>query len=208
MALEDVLTLDEARKAVAAGPNDDAILESWVTAISRRMDMADMCGPIRQRTVTNELHPGGNFEIQLRHWPVTAVSAVDEDQGTRIVSITARTFGTAPTDGYAAEPWHTDTAPYSGRLSRWSGTVETAWWGGPLAVRVSYTAGRFASVTAVTPTFKRAAVLFLKHVWTSHQVGTRKVGEFDVPASNYPALMVPRAVKDALGVEMHRAGLA
>ena len=60
----DVLTLPEAKHAVGLEQTNteaDARLSQAVTAISAQLD--ELCGPIRTRTVTAELHDGGGYSI-------------------------------------------------------------------------------------------------------------------------------------------------
>lgn len=203
MATQDVLTLAAATQAVAAGPHDSDVLGSWITAISARLDQ--LCGPIVQRTITDELHDGGFPDIRL-NGPVTSISSIVEDQPGGLVTVTHRTFGTAPADGYVLERWQTDTAPYSGYVTRWSYRTPALWQPGDSTVKATYVAGRFATTAAVTPLFTRAAVLMLKHVWQSHQLSVAKVGAYDVPAAAYPLEMVPKAVTTMLADEMVTRG--
>lgn len=204
MATEDVIDLETGRRAVAAGPNDDDILGSWITAISATLD--ELAGPIVRRTITDDITDGGWHDIRLTG-PIHSVTEIIEDQAGRLVTVARRAFGTTPTDGYTLEPHATRTAPYSGTVYRWRGSTEAIWYPGRQNVKATYVAGRFATTAEVSPLFQRAAVLLLKHVWQSHQIGTARVGEYETPAANYPADMVPKAVRSALGDEL-REGMA
>ena len=62
----DVLTLSEARQAVGLTSDEsDDYLKTLITAVSTQLD--EMCGPVRTRTVTDELHDGGSTSLLLRN---------------------------------------------------------------------------------------------------------------------------------------------
>src|SRR3954470_17383830 len=79
----DVITLAEAKQALNAGPSsttDDALLASYVTTVSRRMDQ--LCGPIVKRTVT-ETFDGSCGTLLLKSRPVISITSV-VDTGTTL----------------------------------------------------------------------------------------------------------------------------
>lgn len=198
----DVLSLAEGKVAVGIDSGDttqDTPLAAKITAVSRRLDQA--VGPVVQRTVTGEVHRGGTSMIRVRRYPVTSFTTVTEYDATTPQVLTAEDYDTQPSAGYWAEPWDTTTAPYSGRLHRRaSGSSWTFPWG-PEAIRVTYVAGRAANTAAVDAIFKEGAAIMLKNSWRPLEAGTQLVGEFDVPAQNFPRFGVPNYVRDLLAEE-------
>jgi hypothetical protein len=80
----DLLSLAEAKGALglpAANPDLDTTVASYVTAVSRVLDQN--CGPLVQRTVTNETHSGNNSNaIDLKQRPAPANGVIlDGDNG-------------------------------------------------------------------------------------------------------------------------------
>lgn len=68
MSSTDILTLGEAKAALATNQdfNDsDALLNGYITAISKRLD--EVCGPIVTRTITDELYDGYGNSFWLKH---------------------------------------------------------------------------------------------------------------------------------------------
>ena len=49
------------------------------------------CGPIVQRTITDEVHPGGCPSIRVRHWPVASFTTVTEYDATTPTVLTRGT---------------------------------------------------------------------------------------------------------------------
>ena len=60
--------------------------------MSRRLDR--LCGPIVQRTITDEVHPGGCPSIRVRHWPVASFTTVTEYDATTPAVLTREDFDT------------------------------------------------------------------------------------------------------------------
>lgn len=200
----DVLTLAEGKTAVGIGASDSSLdtpLAQKITAVSRRLDR--LCGPIVQRTVTDEVHPGGCPSIRVRRWPVASFTTVTEYDATVAQVLTLEDFDTQPADGYLPERWEsTPTAVFNGVVWRRSSGC-CAWFpAGPEAVKVTYVAGRAANTAAVDPVFKEAAGIALKNLWRTMETATQMLGEFDVPAQNFPVSMVTKAVRDALEDEI------
>lgn len=197
-----VLTLAEAKAAVGIAITDltaDEALTIKVRAVSRRLDQA--VGPIVQRTITGETHEGGCDRIWLRHRPVTSITTVTEYSGGTGSTLTAEDYDTLPSDAYAADPCHTGTATFSGRLWRRSGGSPSCFPAGPQAVRVTYVAGRYADTASVDPLFKEAAAVMLKNAWRPNEAAVQNFGEFDVPAQNFPRFGIPNYVRDLLADE-------
>ena len=199
----DVLTLAEAKTVVGIGPADvsqDAPLAQKITAVSRRLDA--LCGPIVQRTVTDEVQPGGRPYVLVDRWPVASFTTVTEYAATVAQVLTAEDFDTHPGEGFLPERWSTSTAVYSGKLYRRTSGSAAVFPTGPEAVKVTYVAGRAANTAAVDPIFKEAAGVALKNVWRTMESATQMMGEFDVPAQNFPISVVTKAVRDAVAGEI------
>lgn len=200
----DVLTLAEGKTAVGIESADSSLdtpLAAKITAVSRRLDR--LCGPIVQRTVTDEVHPGGCPSIRVRHWPVASFTTVTEYDSTAATVLTLEDFDTQPADGYAPERWETTpTAVFNGRIWRRASGSYTWFPDGPEAVKLTYVAGRATNTAAVDPVFKEAAGIALKNLWRPMEIAVNNYGEFDVPAQNFPVSMVTKAVRDALEDEM------
>ncbi len=195
----DLLSIEEARSAAGVkGSAQDTRLAIYVSALSRRLDRA--CGAVVERTVTSELHNGGRPTIRLRH-PASAFTAVTEYQGTSGITLTRETPGTAPGDGYLAEPHAPEPSLFSGVLHRRSGGYDACFWAGRLNLAVSYTAGRYATTAAVDELFKEAATIVLANLWTAEELDVRKTGELDGPAMRFPRFAIPNAARQLLREE-------
>jgi len=199
----DVLTLAEGRTAVGIGAADtsqDTALAAKITAVSRRLERG--YGPIVQRTITDELHPGGSGSIWVRYWPVTSFTTVTEYTATIPQVLTAETFSVQPEHGYRPGRWTTPTAVFTGQIRRSAFGQPWVFPAGPEAVKVTYVAGRFATTTAVDPVFKEAAAIMLKNLWRTAETAVQIVGEFDVPAQNFPTFAIPHATRALLEPEL------
>lgn len=166
----DVLTLAEAKTAInmtAANTDHDAELAMHITAVSRLLDRE--CGPIVQRTVTDELHNDPGDAVTLRYSPVASIGTVREAFPGDVSTLSAGTFGSS-IDGYRAEPdWRGGTL-LSGVLERqWQGHIGA--WPCGAQVQVTYTAGRFTNTTTVDARFKDCAGMILRRLW-KREAGT------------------------------------
>lgn len=201
----DVLTETEARDAVGDNGTPkatDDLLARWNTAVARKLDR--ICGPVVRRTITDELHDGGYPSIMLRNSPAASISGVTEYVMATATTLTAETIGTTPGTGFLAEPHATDPTLYSGRILRRSGGATVSFWPGARNIKVTYSAGRFATTATVDERFKSAAALMLKNAWRSVTPGVGKINEFDVPFANFPTFMVPNAVYELLEDEVYK----
>lgn len=181
--LLDVIDLEEAKALLGIrGNTADARYSSWITAISRRLDAA--CGAVVSRTVTGEAHDGGSREIRLHH-PASAFTSVTEYQGTSSTVLTRETIGTAPADGYLAEPHSPDPTLYSGTLIRRSGGVDVPFYFGRRNIAVTYTAGRYATTSVVAPQFRQAALAMFRKWKTLDEASVEQSGGFTVPAARF-----------------------
>ncbi len=196
----DVISLAEGKSALGISATDtskDTALAQKITAVSRRMDR--LCGPIVQRTVTDEVHPGGCPSIRVRRWPVASFTTVTEYDATVSRALTQEDFDPQPAEGFLPERWEsTPTAVFNGVIWRRSSGCGAWFPSGPEAVKVTYVAGRAANTAAVDAVFKEAAGIALKNLWRTMEAATQILNEFDVPAQNFPVSMITKAVRDAV----------
>lgn len=187
----DLLTLTEAKQAIGttvAATDLDTTIAAYVTACSRLLDAN--CGPLVNRTYTAEAHNGGDYTIRLNYPPAATVTTVTEYQGTTAVTVTQQTPGTLPNEGYVH-----DTA--SGYLYRTQGGIDARWYQGRQNITVTYTAGRFASTSAVDPRVKQAAGMLLRHLWAmQYGSGNIMFGEAEVPVP--VGFAIPNRVREML----------
>lgn len=198
----DVLTLAEAKAELSIGTGDtskDTTLARKITAVSRRIDQ--LCGPIVVRTFTGEVLEGGATHAWVQFRPVFSWTTVTEYSATEAQVLDPEDYDTQPTYGYIAQRGGTPTSVYSGRLERRSAGGALAFPAGPEAVRVTYVAGRYATTAAVDPLFKEAAAIMLKNAWRTQESAVQALGEFDVPAQNFPRFGTPNYVRDILADE-------
>lgn len=156
MAVTDILTEDEALVAInMVGSGGDHVLELalWVSAISEAIDAK--CGPVVVRTVTDEIrYPNGGTFTTL-HTPIYSVSALTEYVSGTGTVLTAEDFDTVGT--YRVVGSGHDVAIE--RRSGWGGYAYTG------LVKITYTAGRYATTEAVGAKFKLAAASILRRLW-------------------------------------------
>ena len=198
----DVLTLTEGKTAVGIASSDtsqDTPLAAKITAVSRRLDQ--LVGPVVRRTITGEVHEGGRHEIRVRFYPVYSFTTVTEYRDTNATVLTLEDYDTQPADAYVPERWSTSTAVYNGCVERRSNGWRYTFPPGPEAVRVTYVAGRYADTASVDALFKEAAGVMLKNSWRPTEASALLVGEFEVPAQNFPRFGVPNYVRDLLADE-------
>lgn len=198
----DVLTLYEAKEELGIGLSDtskDGVLARKITAVSQRLDQA--CGPIVQRTVTGEVLEGGGHEAWVKFGPVFSWTTVAEYSGTVAQVLDPEDYDTQPAYGYVAQRGGTPTSVYSGRLSRRSAGGSLVFPVGPEAVRVTYVAGRYVDTAGVDALFKEAAAVMLQNAWRPQEAAVQSLGEFDVPAQNFPRFGIPNYVRDMLAEE-------
>lgn len=160
----DILSLSEGRVAINVPDQVSSIdteLAQFITAVSRVID--DEVGPVVQRTVTAEVHPGGYASITLRNRPIVSVTTVRTTQGGSISTISAVPFGTSA-EGYYLDPLN------SGVLYRRVGTINTGW-DSTYEIEVTYVAGRYANTAAVDAQFKACAAAILRRLW-KREAGT------------------------------------
>jgi hypothetical protein len=159
----DLLTLNEGKTAVnipTVNTDHDTELAQHITAVSRIIDAE--CGPVVQRTITAEIHPGGGV-VRLNYAPIVSVSLVREASGGSISNISAVAYGGSG-DGYYIDPHLT------GQIFRSYGGLRYGWDAGS-EIEVTYVAGRYANTAAVDARFKACAASVLRRLW-KRELGT------------------------------------
>jgi len=166
----DVVTLAEF-EADAGIDADDTLAAAYITSVSRLLDK--VCGPIVVRTVTGEVHDGGDGThevVQLDEWPVDSVTTVTEYQGNTAVTVTEEAVTTSPSPGFLCDF-------STGALYRRAGKVDWCWYRGRRNIVVTYEAGRYADTASVDERFKRACLITLRNLWQKEQgMGTVTFG--------------------------------
>ena len=180
----DVLTLSEAKQAIGlaqTNTNTDEYLRSLITAVSGQLDK--MCGPVRTRTVTSEVHDGGCWTIRLDHRPVYSITSVTEYDYTTATTLTAETNAAKATSNYLHDGLAGTIT--SGTLRRRSNNTDYPFATGRGNVAVTYVAGRAANTEVVPAKFKQAAAMMLRNIWTAEQAsGTETFAAFTDQAFN------------------------
>lgn len=190
----DLLSLAEAKTVLridTQDTNNDTLLASTITALSRRLD--EYIGPTVARAVTSEVHSGGRPRIELNYCPVQAVTLLREYQSTNPVTLTENTATLEPTDGWYGERYSPDPTLYSGIIIRTISGFDSRFWSGRGNVVCSYTAGRVASTTLVPDRIKESARLTLRNWWRQYEQSAGGYEEFDVPVTNFPKRSLPLA---------------
>lgn len=200
MATTDIVTLNETVEYLRAnGAVDSPMLAMFITSASATID--DIAGPVVQRTVTGELHDGGQDLIFLRYRPVVSVTTCKEyDRSGTSTTLTAETVSSKPTSGYLLEG-------LTGIVRRRASGSPTWFAAGERNVEVTYVAGRAASTSAVDARFKLACLVTLAHVWRV-ELGTGNT--FGAPEGFSPSgFAVPNRALEILGHDVQiRAGVA
>lgn len=175
-ATNDLLTAAEAAEALnlpAGSVIGDGERERMVTAVSTRID--ELCGPVVQITVSNELHDGGCTRIFPRFVPISSVTTLVEYSGTASTTLTAETNSTKPAAGYLID------GPRSGRdvwIRRRSGNADSWFADGRRNIDLTYVAGRAADTASVSALFKTACATILRRL---HQ---REAGGWAIPVDD------------------------
>lgn len=207
MAATDVLTSAEAKAVLRQGAStaNDTEITALITAVSERLDKA--VGPIVTRTITADTYDGtvsgrgvysprGDWDtrgvvIQLRSWPVGAITTVTEN-GTTL----------------ASTEYYIDAE--IGQLYRLASGHDYPWSPGRDNIAVTYTAGRYADTASVAARYKQGAIMLLQHLWRTRTWSTTGVGtgDFQVPTVAFPAYGIPNAVAEWFGGEWreHKRG--
>lgn len=163
MADHDVLTLDEAGRAVnlpSGSTSQDGDLQLYVSGISGRIDA--LCGPVVQRTIAGERHNGGCSKILLAKQHVASVTSVVEWSGTTQTALTEETDAAKPANGFLLDTGDGDIYAW---VYRRAGNTDARFPTGRRNVAVVYVAGRYADTETVGETFKLAAASVLRRIW-------------------------------------------
>lgn len=188
----DIITPDEAKRLVtipASNTDQDAELEVFITAVSRRID--ELCGPVVVRTLTNEAYNGGCVSIRLKNAPVSSFTTVTEYLGTSATVLTAETNAAKTSTNYL---WDSTV----NRLYRRSSGQDAYFPAGRSNVVVTYVGGRAATTATVDEKFKRAAGVILAHLWRADRgSGSETFGEYSYPVG----FAIPNRALEILGDE-------
>lgn len=192
----DVLALEEGKAAVnVTGEQQERELESYITAVSRRLDA--LVGPIVQREVEDEIHDGGRRLIFPRQTPVVSITALSEWSYTTEQALAAETNAAKTSNDYVLV-----NRGHNVQVLRRAGGGDSVFTTGRGNVAITYVAGRYEDTESVDPLFKQAAAMLLTHVWRREQGGgtrTFGAGEQDLPN---PTFLVPNAVLELLADEL------
>ena len=199
----DHISLTEGKNALGIGASDtsqDTDLAAYITGVSMAID--GVVGPVVVRTITDELHDGGDGlgrgRIFLRYHPVNSVTTVTEYASTTAQVLTAESNSTKPASAYNVDL-------KAGVISRRGGGGYSRFPVGVDNIKVTYIAGRFADTASVDANFKRAAEITLLHNWRREQgQGTVSFNELQSDDPLTPTFAIPRAALQFLP----REGLA
>lgn len=188
-AAHDLLTFQEALEAInqpTVAHQDQ--LEQFVSGISSRVDA--LCGPVVQRTVTDERHNGGRKRVFLDLAHAASVTSVSEwANGTETV-LTEETLSTQPDDA-----WLLDNAGAYSFIWRRSSGSDMIFAVGRRNVVVAYTAGRHADTASVDEAFKTAGSAVLRRLWKREQSSWAHTPDFfDDTENPRPSLTFFKAV--------------
>lgn len=198
MATTDILSQTEALRAVNYSTASGDTLAEIVQMNTRvSADIDRLCGPVVQRTVTDEVHTGVGTRFYLRQLPVVSVSSVTEYVAGVGTVLTAEDLDTA--GGYLLD---LDL----GVIDRRS-TFYAHRWDGRIAV--TYVAGRFANTAAVTGEWKGRAAAALRRLWREESPLWARTTEFTGVDDEYPGLAYNDAfLRSVLGGSMRPPAVA
>lgn len=152
MALEDLLTLAEARRAIrlpeGVTARDDDLSDTYIPAVTAVVE--DVVGPVVQRTVTHTLT--GSFSTTFLPYPAASITSVTVDG----VALTA--------DDYTVDL----KAGLIRRSSTYTPTEDP-----DSVVTVAFVAGLAAATGSVPAPIKLAARIVLAGLWQTREQGFR-----------------------------------
>ena len=163
----DIITVAEFEAAINIDASDPISLEEKeqvVTAASRMVDQ--IFGPVVVRTVTGELHDGGNARLWPRQTPVSSVSALAEYDHLTATTLTAESNVLKPANAYTLQA----DGHYAVVYRRATGSDYT-FVSGRRNVTITYVAGRYANTAAVDRRFKEAATVCAIHLFQVRGAG-------------------------------------
>ena len=197
MGVLDVVTLDEVEAELGIDPDSRVLLSGYITSVSRLLDKA--CGPIVQRTITDEKHSGGTQTIILDEYPVASVTSITEYSGLTGTALVEETVSTAPSNGFM---------PYGSTVIRRVGKRDGYWAFGRHNILVTYVAGRYTDTLSVDDRFKRAAFITLGNLWRREQgMGTVMFGADGAPMLG-ATYALPNAAKAFIQDDLRPSGWA
>ena len=197
MGVLDVVTLPEVEAELGVDPDSRVLLSGYITSVSRKLDKA--CGPIVQRTITDEKHSGGHRAILLDHYPVASVTSVTEYSGMTGTALVEETPATSPSNGFM---------PDGSMLIRRRGKIDAYWALGRHNILVTYVAGRYEDTLSVDDRFKRAAFITLANLWRREQgMGTMTFGADGAPMLG-ATYALPNAAKAFIQDDIRPSGWA
>lgn len=169
MAATDVITLQQALDAISmtgSGAQHGEMVQTFLSGVSEVMD--NVAGPIRWRTVTDELHDPDGSVIELDFTPVVSVTTVTEYVSGAATVLTAEALTTAG-----------DYLLRENLLGRRSGFSPYRWQG---RVKVTYVAGRYENLTDVPARYQLACMQIIARMWPQYaSAWSRGGGVFDAP---------------------------
>lgn len=147
----DILSLDEAQEALRSfsSTNED-LVAALNSSVAGQID--DLCGPVVAREVVVTLSGAYSGPLLVTTTPVISVDEVVTIDGTTETTLTA-------------DDWQLDNQGHYVRLFRRSGGYDTTWTAGARNVRVTLTAGRFATTADVDAKWKGLAASILRAQW-------------------------------------------
>lgn len=196
----DIITLAEGKDSINVEVTDtslDTEIALVITAVSQRI--VDLCGPVVNRTFTNEAYDGGTYELLLRNAAIgdlatTTISAAAEYTQAGVgTTLTAETYNTKPADGYLIDP-------EAGIVYRRRTGYGYWFWPGKRNVVFTYASGRGANTAAVPPKFKEAAQIMVAHLWRQRgpQAGAYRTDVDGGPMFGVASFSLPKAVTELL----------
>ena len=190
---EPILTLSEAKDYLSLSrtvTDDDQRLLALTAAVTSQIETY-VNNAIVEATFVDRFY-GGNKFVYLQKFPITGITSITDTQTTP-QTIASDKYVRLDDQGMLR---HVGTFPtakdVNGNTDRWTCT---------------YTAGRFASVEAVTEDWKLAASILLAERYERPEDGvtSRKVGDLAVSYTGAPASqLVPNAVVGLIGSYVSR----
>jgi hypothetical protein len=192
----DVITLTEAKRVLNPRTTaKDEQIEFAITAASRLLD--NLCGPVVQRTITEELHQSPSGALFLRHTPVVSITTVKEWSSGTETELDAETAAIAGDYLYDSR---------LGTITRRSSWYDTSW--SSSYVTVTYVVGRYASTAAVDRLFKWAAQeIVAANFKTQQGAGSQTYGDNYDPFNGLPPGL-PRGVNEFIASERRAPAIA
>lgn len=162
--MPDVISLQQALDAISmtgSGAQHGEMVQTFLSGISEALD--NVAGPIRWRTVTDELHDPDGGLVTLEYTPVVSVTSVTEYVSGAATVLTAESLTTAG-----------DFLLRDDSLYRTSGFGAFRWQG---RVKVTYVAGRYENLTDVPARYQLAAMQVISRMWPQYSSAWSRGGD-------------------------------